>query len=125
MERTIDMMRPCATPQCCNLVEGAASRCPEHERKHGKRDRQWRGSAQERGYTFRWAQASKRWLSHHPWCVRCEAMGIRKLADLTDHIVPVQNASDPLFFKEINFQSLCVVHHSEKTQEDKAKGLTR
>jgi 5-methylcytosine-specific restriction protein A len=116
--------RPCATPRCPNLVEGAQSRCPQHQKQHNKRDQQWRGSAQERGYTFRWAQASKRHLAHEPFCRRCKARGIVTIATLTDHIIPVDGPNDPLFWKESNWQSLDVACHAEKTQEDKAKGLT-
>lgn len=42
-----------------------------------------------------------------------------------DHIVPVQDESDPLFYDESNIQFLHPACHGRKTQMDVKRGLTR
>jgi len=42
-----------------------------------------------------------------------------------DHIIPVQSADDPLFFKPDNIQFLHPECHSKKTKTDVRLGLTR
>jgi 5-methylcytosine-specific restriction enzyme A len=119
------MKHPCSVPRCGNLVEPGERRCAQHQREYGRRDAQWRGSAQERGYNHRWMKTSKRNLGRSPFCVMCLAKGIVKAARVSDHIVPVTSASDPSFFKESAIQSLCVECHAIKTQEDRERGLLR
>ena len=116
-------MRPCLQPGCAELVK--SGRCEKHQRQAYVQDRQQRGSAHQRGYTSRWARTSKRHLRLEPLCRQCLAANRITAATLTDHIVPVLNADDPLFYLESNFQSLCVDCHASKTKDDVRKGLMR
>lgn len=42
-----------------------------------------------------------------------------------DHIVPVQDESDPLFYDESNIQFLHASCHGRKTASDVRRGVTR
>jgi 5-methylcytosine-specific restriction protein A len=84
-----------------------------------------RGTANERGYTYRWQQYTKRYLNWNPLCRMCEQVNRITIAELVDHIIPVKGADDPRFFEESNHQGLCRPCHALKTAEDVKKGLTR
>jgi 5-methylcytosine-specific restriction enzyme A len=73
-----------------------------------------RGTAAERGYDRRWAQARKQYLRQHPWCVQCAEHGRRTQATVVDHVVP-HKGNTGLFWDEQNWQALCDTHHSRKT----------
>jgi len=79
-----------------------------------------RRHAAQLGYGYRWLKYSRRFRREHPLCVRCG-----RVAELVDHIKPVIDESDPLFWLPSNHQSLCWSCHSVKTADDKRKGLTR
>lgn len=106
---------PCKHTGCPNLVEPGKGYCSEHQRVH-KHDRPY---AAERGYGSRWIKARKKYLNHHPLCIRCLAEGKYVKATVVDHIVP--HRGDPvLFWDEENWQALCKHHHDSKTMtEDK------
>jgi 5-methylcytosine-specific restriction enzyme A len=113
--------RPCAEPGCPELVH--AARCPEHEARHLRHTRQaydaQRGTARERGYTHAWDKYRKRFLARNPFCRHCRHEGKSTLADEVDHIIPVEGASDPLFWDRTNHQGLCRSHHAKKTAEER------
>lgn len=56
----------------------------------------------------------------HP---RCEWPGCIRLADITDHIVPLAEGGQP--YDWANYQSLCTAHHQVKTTQDAQRGRTR
>jgi 5-methylcytosine-specific restriction protein A len=72
-------------------------------------------SAQERGYTSRWARYSRRFRKNHPLCADCFKRGIVKVGGHVDHVVPVSGPDDPLFWEPTNHQNLCETCHSVKT----------
>lgn len=76
-----------------------------------------RGTAQERGYTARWARYSKARLMEHPLCVLCLCEGKQVLATCTDHIKPAA-AHPELFWDTDNHQSLCRSCNASKAKQD-------
>jgi 5-methylcytosine-specific restriction protein A len=114
------MMRCCLQPGCPVLVR--SGRCPTHTRQA---DQGTRGTAQRRGYTYRWSMYSQAWLSHHPVCgeqqdgaissihgSQCAAEGRTTPAECTDHIVPVSAGGE--FWSAENHQSLCLSCNTRK-----------
>jgi 5-methylcytosine-specific restriction protein A len=100
-------------------------RCTKHQQASQATDRRYRGTASDRGYDWRWARYSKRYLRAHPLCRMGEQQGRVEAAELVDHIIPVKSAGDPGFYEESNLQPLCRKCHAIKTAEDIRKGLTR
>ena len=82
-----------------------------------------RGAAADRGYDRRWRLYAKQFLRRHPLCVRCDAQGIARLAELVDHIIPVKNADDPRFWDSSNHAGLCRSCHAIKTREENKERL--
>jgi len=64
--------------------------------------------------TYRWEKASKRFLAAHPLCVECEAKGIVKASEHTDHID--HERFD--FWDEEGWQALCKECHTKKSGRD-------
>lgn len=99
-------------------MELAMPTMPGTFRAHGQRDERERrrdddrrrGSARQRGYTSRWDKASKVYLARHPLCLGCRAVGVTRLARVTDHTVP-HRGDDQLFWNSDNWQSCCAWHH--------------
>jgi 5-methylcytosine-specific restriction enzyme A len=77
-----------------------------------------RPSANDRGYTARWAKYSRHYRKVNPLCVECQKRGIIKLAKHVDHIKPISGPDDPLFWDEENHQGLCTECHSRKTAHE-------
>lgn len=102
--------KPCHHPGCPNLTAGMY--CTLHQPQH-KPDTQ-RPSAHRRGYTKRWQTASKSFLLHHPFCVRCRQQGRLTPATVVDHIIP-HRGDQKLFWDESNWQALCKPCHDRKT----------
>lgn len=73
-----------------------------------------RPNAYRRGYNRQWAKSRKAFLSRHPFCRRCEAMGTLRPATVVDHIVP-HKADQTLFWDMTNWQPLCKACHDQKT----------
>ncbi len=109
--------KPCGQPGCGQLVEAGQGYCPAHKREKQKRVDSERGTAHERGYTYQWSKARKRYLAANPICVECERQGILTAATEVDHIEPHKGDYD-LFWDESNFQSLCKHCHSSKTARE-------
>ena len=65
-------------------------------------------------YGRRWKAARLIYLSANPLCVRCQARGDVKAADIVDHIVP-HKGDIALFWDRSNWQSLCKRDHDIKT----------
>jgi HAMP domain-containing protein len=88
--------RYCATLGCATRVD--RGHCTEHARK---KDAVRRWTKDARYGTQRWRDYSLRRLAEHPFCVDCG-----RLADVTDHVLPVRTHPD-LFFEESNHASRC------------------
>jgi len=89
------------------------------------RPRENRGSARERGYTWRWQKARATFLRNNPLCVKCREAGRITPATVVDHIVPHKGDS-ALFWDTSNWQALCDAdpwrcHSSVKQREERGK----
>lgn len=65
--------------------------------------------------TKQWAVLRQIQLSKHPMCAGCLGDGIVTPAKVVDHLFPWTQISKEAFYVN-RFQSLCLAHHSEKTQ---------
>lgn len=108
--------RPCNHPGCPNLVGAGERYCPTHRKQEQKHFDKLRGTANERGYTYRWSKYSK-WFLSQPGNQVC-ALRLDKrcklVAECVDHIVPPSGPSDPLFWDEKNHQASCLICNSIK-----------
>ena len=101
--------RPCKHPGCPSVTGGQY--CELHAALHTSD----RGSAFERGYSYRWQAARKQFLANRPLCVECQREGKLTPATIVDHIKP--HRGDPaLFWDEKNWQPLCKKCHDRKTR---------
>lgn len=78
-----------------------------------------RQSAAARGYGHQWREARQVWLSQHPLCVFCEAVGRVTAASVVDHVIP-HRGDARLFWDRGNWQSLCASCHSSTKQAQEA-----
>ncbi len=113
--------KQCRKPGCNRLSTSAY--CEEHARKKEvevkKQQRDYdklRGTRTERGYNNRWLKASKLFRAGKV-CVMCEAKGIAKLSECTDHIIP-HKGDDGLFWDESNWQPLCISCNTSKASSE-------
>lgn len=84
------------------------------ERAERERERYTR---HQRGYTNRWARASKLYLKEHPFCERHLERGISRSATVTDHRIP-HRGDMRLFWDKDNWQALCKMCHDQKTASE-------
>ena len=104
---------PCAHPGCPKLVARGKKYCDEHRALHPEEIR----SASSRGYDSRWRKARAQFLAEHPLCEECRKNGRYTKATDVDHIVA--HRGDPeLFWDRNNWQALCHVCHSRKTNKE-------
>lgn len=88
----------------------AAQRRAQYERTPQRKARQAL-------YDHAWREYSRKRLSLHPYCVRCYARGVLRLAVVTDHVRP--HLGDVLLFRDSdNHQSLCKHCHDRKTRRE-------
>ncbi len=106
--------KPCNQVGCGVLVSDGTARCDLHKRVEARISDARRGSASQRGYGYKWQQASKGFLKAHPLCTRHELRGDVVAAEVVDHIVPHRGDMD-LFWKRANWQPLCKRCHDIKT----------
>lgn len=99
----------CSIPGCNVKTKGA--RCERHTLEKESINRKSRGSSHERGYTKRWRRAATSFLSEHPLCVDCNPP---RFATVVDHRIP-HRGNLSLFWDRDNWQSMCTLHHNEKT----------
>ena len=94
--------KPCSFPGCPSLVDKGY--CEQH-----KKQRENRGTAHQRGYTYKWAQYSKRFLSkpENTFC-KLQLEGCNNIAQCVDNIIAVNGANDPNFWHEDNDQPACL-----------------
>ena len=104
--------KPCAEQGCPNLIDPCEKYCPAHKALHPDPVR----SASSRGYSSKWRQVSRQYLTTHPLCVKCLERGKYTKATVVDHITP--HRGDPaLFWDSSNWQALCKPCHDRKTGE--------
>jgi 5-methylcytosine-specific restriction protein A len=73
---------------------------------------------------YKFVGIRKKWLKDHPWCVFClRDLGIKRLAEVVDHIVP-HKGDDKLFLSTDNLQSLCKRCHDVKKQREDKRGYS-
>jgi 5-methylcytosine-specific restriction endonuclease McrA len=83
-----------------------------------------RGSANERGYTYRWQKSAKLFLDEHPLCIFCEQQGHITAATVVDHIKP-HRGDNELFWDKNNWQALCKPCHDSTKQRIERSGIKR
>ncbi len=105
------------------VTSGKCPKCKARERQAQDGDRR---SPHQRGYDWTWRRYRAKWLNARPFCGErlsgmsgehslCAAEGRAVQATVVDHIVPVRDADDPLFWEPSNHQSLCEACHNRKT----------
>ena len=75
-----------------------------------------RQNADIRGYDHRWRRATTEFLRRFPWCWGCHAIGVRRKAELVDHIVP-HRGDQIRFWNSNNWQASCGWHHNSVKAE--------
>jgi len=111
--------RPCTHPGCGALVHDGSGRCAKHPKKAWVRNR----PAAIKRLTGRALQRMREERKRDaPLCVECAKVGIVRLWDKLDHIVPLEEGgtNDPS-----NLQGLCDEHHDAKTELERRRGLHR
>jgi 5-methylcytosine-specific restriction protein A len=106
--------RPCNYPSCPNLAEKNGY-CTEHLRETRQRYDRERGTANERGYTYRWAKIRKAFLIKYPLCHDCLERGEITAADEVHHITPLAEGGTHNFD---NLMALCKSCHSKRTMKN-------
>ena len=105
-----DTKRPCTYPNCANLVS-KGSRCPEHPYK-----KQYTPEHHSLYQTAKWKRMRKYHLYKNSVCEVCEIAENLQVDHVIDH------KGDPeLFYNWDNLQTLCIVHHSQKTGREHAR----
>lgn len=110
-------LRPCTQSGCPALT--TTGRCAAHPRLvrpvvTTRRFDDRRGSSTARGYGYEWQQRRKKFITEHPYCVRCG-----KPTTDVDHKMPrSQGGSD----EDYNLQGLCGYCHKQKTARERRKG---
>ncbi|NRA88204.1 MAG: hypothetical protein HRU28_12620 [Rhizobiales bacterium] len=120
--------------ECKKQIDLSTYKKPQRVSKKLYDDR--RGNSTERGYDYKWQQASKGYRAKHPLYEFCERIGFTTLADVVDHIKPFKSydviagklvTDDELKWdRDNNWQGLCHHHHNKDKQaiEDRwRKGL--
>ena len=81
-----------------------------------KRADKRRGTARQRGYTYRWDKYSRAFLARpeNKFCKLHLDDGCNILAQCVDHIEPPSSANDPLFWDASNHQAACIHCNSVK-----------
>lgn len=72
-------------------------------------------------YNYRWQQARRYYLTAHPLCAMCQALGKLTPATVVDHRVPHRGDVD-VFWDEDNWQALCTHHHNAVKQSHEKRG---
>lgn len=112
-------LRPCTQSGCPALTK--TGRCPQHARPvrpalaRPRLYDELRGNCVERGYDHTWKKKRDAWLKLHLYCVVCG-----RQATVVDHRIPksIGGRDD-----ESNYQSLCTVHHNQKTGRERRRGI--
>lgn len=105
--------RFCSYPGCTELT--TQGKCEKHRKDYFKEQDQQRGTAHQRGYSYRWQKYSK-WFLDQPENVFCKLQleGCTNLAECVDHIDPPNGPNDPRFWDRNNHQAACLHCNSKK-----------
>ena len=76
-----------------------------------------RQNANERGYNYRWQQASQCYLEEHPLCAECQWYGRVEPATCVDHKLP-HKGNQELFWDSDNWQPACIKCNSRKAKRE-------
>lgn len=68
--------------------------------------------------TTRWRKLSLLYRTEHPLCEPCQAKGITKVAEMTDHRKGFKDAGDPAAWDWENLQAICRECHNRKSAKD-------
>lgn len=110
------MPKLCCEPGCKNVVEGGASRCPQHLLPKTTPKRRYDHHYYQGKQIYKtgwWKRLRAAQLACEPTCRMCARFGIVTPADTVDHIVEISDGGskdDPK-----NLQSLCRACHNKKT----------
>ena len=109
----------CRYPGCHQTTQDRY--CSLHPKGPAKQDN--RPTSAKRGYDHVWRKERAFFLSQpeNMFCVDCLQRGIHTFAELVDHIIP-HDGDMNLFWDIENWQSLCIVHHNQKTAKEKKRG---
>jgi 5-methylcytosine-specific restriction protein A len=108
-------LHPCSYPGCPELTQERF--CEKHKQQDRKRVDERRGSANSRGYNYKWQKVREQELKEEPLCRECLKNNIITIATVRDHIIP--HKGDPvLFWDKNNRQSLCKRCHDIKTAKE-------
>jgi len=105
--------RKCGVYHCNELVSvSSQSRyCSKHRTYTAKENR---GSSNDRGYSYKWRGARKRWLALYPLCALCLKRG--RIVEATE----VHHTDrDAPFWDSSKWQSLCKSCHSGQTVKER------
>ncbi|MBI6975727.1 HNH endonuclease [Pseudomonas lactis] len=112
--------KPC-NAQGCNALTRNPRYCDDHadigKSAEARRREKQRETSAQRGYNYKWQQASKGFLVKHPLCAEHERCGEVAAATEVDHIVP-HKGDMVLFWDRSNWQALCHSCHSRKTASE-------
>ena len=105
---------PCAPPIAClcggRRTNGVCDRCEPRKSQHDKT----RGHAAARGYDYQWQKFRKQYLTYHPLCLDCQAIGIVAGATDVHHVRKLRDQPDAKYDDE-NLMPLCSLHHDQRT----------
>ncbi len=108
------LMKLCRCGKVIDFGQSCDACAQKAEQSRKEYDRR-RGTANQRGYTYRWQKYSRHFLSR-PDNVFCKLQlpGCTNLADCVDHIVPPDGPDDPRFWDPANHQAACIHCNSKK-----------
>lgn len=79
-----------------------------------------RGSARSRGYSAQWDSEAAAFKRVHPLCMGCKAIGLVKVTDVVDHVVP-HRGNMAIFWDRDRWQPSCRWHHDVIKQKLEAQ----
>lgn len=82
-----------------------------------------RSGARQRGYGTAWEKARAGHLRNHPFCGRCEAVGVVTMATVVNHRTP-HRGDKKLFWDKKNWESVCEQHHNSAAQREDNRGYS-
>lgn len=124
--------KPCRQPGCAALLVSSGY-CEKHLRAKTKQSDAIRGSSNDRGYGYKWQQASKEFLKQNPFCVcdDCKYDPDNALAsNVVDHKIDHKlfeakltgnkeqiNKAQKIFWSRSNWQPMNKACHDKKTRQ--------
>jgi 5-methylcytosine-specific restriction protein A len=105
--------RFCLYPGCPELT--TKGYCEKHRKQEMRQYDKQRGSANDRGYTYRWSKYSQ-WFLRQPENLFCKLQlpGCTNLSECPDHIDPPDGPDDTRFWNPENHQGACLHCNSVK-----------